>query len=571
MSRRLLASLLAALPVLAVSVGHPGVARAWTEAAVRSARAHVRVDGGEAFVRLEVEVRVARGWLEGLEIAGLGPDLILADEVPPWAVDADGGTYAPRLQVRRGGRVLVAFPGRSPRRGRVALGFGYRVRLPPASRPGQPDRHRVAWTLPGWRSGLDGVEVVLDLPEGSRFVAGSALADPSLPTAVERRRWTEGGRTYLAWRRAHLPRTVPWTVEADVPAPRGETADGADPAPAAASALASRPERAPVGAATPPVALALVAFVLAVLLSLKELSAGWAAAAAGAAPRPWVPGGYATRTAVAAVALVAGVVLGAHDPRWAIALFGLAMWTGAFRPSAGSGESWLGAWHPVTADDRRAARRDRARARLDPLDGSQPAGLVTLAAVSSAPVWLPALGAPVPFDPWAAWALSLLPLPLFLTGTRAALPPSPAEAMRSLIRLARGHRPLPAGLRLHLALYRDVRDRVEAVRMRVWMDDRPDGLLRFDIGLGTVPALGSLRRTPVLLLVTRARSEAEARLAQAFPAVVARAAGRRVLRAIPLGEQPLGPLLARTVAAFDGSEPLPSATGRRPGLASARA
>src|SRR5688500_11613846 len=103
MSRRALAAF------VLVSAFAPS-ARAWTSAAVRSVEAQVALaPDGSADVTLIAVVAVQGGWLEGLEIAGLDPDLALVDP-PAWAIDAGGDRYAPRVEVLSGGRVSIAFP-----------------------------------------------------------------------------------------------------------------------------------------------------------------------------------------------------------------------------------------------------------------------------------------------------------------------------------------------------------------------------------------------------------------------------------------------------------------------------
>ncbi|MCA9609689.1 MAG: hypothetical protein KC619_29020, partial [Myxococcales bacterium] len=205
-----------AVPFLLLLV--PATASAWTDAVVRSVHAEVQVDSeASAHVTLTVTVRVHGGWLEGLEIAGLDPDLVLDEGYEVWAEGDDGETFTPRLSLVHHDRVNVAFRGRSPRRGEVRIGFAYRTSL--AHRATEPveddDRVRVAWTLPGWRAGLDGVQVDLVVPRGS--VAGPR--DAELDTGAELSMEVEEleDRTVFHFWRAHLPRTVAWTVRADVP------------------------------------------------------------------------------------------------------------------------------------------------------------------------------------------------------------------------------------------------------------------------------------------------------------------------------------------------------------------
>ncbi|HJK89766.1 MAG TPA: hypothetical protein RMH26_03430, partial [Polyangiaceae bacterium LLY-WYZ-15_(1-7)] len=200
---------------LAAGLGAPGRAHAWTDAQVRTVKAEVRVDAAaRAEVQLAVEVRVRGGWLEGLEVAGLDPELAL-DEESLRFVSVQGERFRPRVRVREGGRVQLRFERReAPRRGTYEVRFRYRSDLAPMARPTEDgERVRVEWTLPGWEAGLDGVELTLDVPGDAAFPP----EDDALAT-IHRSRETGEGRSRLSWRRAHLPRTLPWTVAAEVPA-----------------------------------------------------------------------------------------------------------------------------------------------------------------------------------------------------------------------------------------------------------------------------------------------------------------------------------------------------------------
>ncbi|MCZ7682239.1 MAG: hypothetical protein M5U28_26990 [Sandaracinaceae bacterium] len=132
-------------------------ARAWTDAAVRSVQARVELrPDASARVTLTATVRVHGGWLEGLELAGLDPDLVLDETAPPFALDAEGQRYEPRAEVLAGGRVLLAFGRRgAPRRGTVTVTIAYATSL--AHRATEPLEDeglvRVRWTLPAGAPG----------------------------------------------------------------------------------------------------------------------------------------------------------------------------------------------------------------------------------------------------------------------------------------------------------------------------------------------------------------------------------------------------------------------------------
>lgn len=206
-----MAGVLAALVVVV-----PSRASAWTEANVVSARAEVRVDrDASAHVTLVCMVQIHGGWLEGLDITELDPDLLLDPERPPWVRDANGTELTPRIEVS-GGRIGISFRRRdAPRRGTLEVGIAYRTSLAHRATEVRPDgRVRVHWTMPAWRSGLDGVTIEMVVPSG----AVAAELEEDRLVAVDVTRSHAGGETRVKWRRVHLPRTVAWTVAVDIPA-----------------------------------------------------------------------------------------------------------------------------------------------------------------------------------------------------------------------------------------------------------------------------------------------------------------------------------------------------------------
>lgn len=519
--------LLAALALVA-ALG-PGEARAWTDAAVRSVGARVVIaPDATAHVALTATVRVHGGWLEGLELAGLDPDLALDEAAPPYAIDEAGQRYQPRAEVLEGGRVQLAFTQRSPRRGRLSVHIAYRTRLAHrATEPLEEDgRVRVSWTLPAWRSGLDGVSIELIAPSGSRLgPRGEGDSGASVETETEE--LAEGTR--LRWRRAHLPRTVSWTVATDVPAGamieelRGAPRVRATPPPA-------QPALAPLDPAPYWLGLALA---LALLACAKIASVERLARERRSRARPLLFAPAWLRAIVSAGACVAGAALGPGSPRVGLALFALAMLSATYLRGAPQPPSRLGAWRPADARWIRAARRSWLRA-LAPsawLDATTPVGLLHLALWLSLP-WL----LPLPLE--VRIATSVLPLPLLSTGTRASFPVGPMDSLRALLAIARRMRALPEGVGLAPVVHVDVRGEVQEARVRTVLAHRPRGLLRLDLALAVAEHAGGHVHEPMLLVVTRASSAAEAALAAALPDVdpVTSPGGRRVLRLMPLGD-----------------------------------
>jgi hypothetical protein len=517
--------------LLAGIVATPGPASAWTEAAVRSVDARLRLQpDASAHVTLIATVRVHGGWLEGLELAGLDPDLELDASQPPFAVDEAGDRYQPTAEVMSGGRVLLSFRGRSPRRGRVTVTLAYRTTLAHRATEVVEDGSvvRVRWGLPGWRSGLDGVGIEVLAPTGARLGPGDGYESPTSVT-TERRDVAEGSR--LRWRRAHLPRTTPWTVAIDVPA--DAMAEELRTGPAAASAPVVRGALVTAGADRRPVWVAL-ALLLALLGGAKMLAVHRLARRAAASARPLVPLPALVRAPLAVAACVAAGLLGPSEPWLALTLLALASLAATYRVAVADETSRLGSWHPVDRRWLHAARRARWARHLAPgtlLDGTTVLGAAHLASWLVVPF---TLGAPLPIE--LRLAAALLPLPVLLTGTRLAFPLGPADRLSVLLRLVARMRALPTDVALCPVAHVDVRGVVQDTRVRTVLAHRPRGLLRLDLTLGERPRGGHYERAPKLLVLTREGSPADLALAERLPELesVTSPGGRRVVRLAPL-------------------------------------
>ncbi|HEY8432409.1 MAG TPA: hypothetical protein VIL20_28755 [Sandaracinaceae bacterium] len=512
-------------------------ARAWTEAAVRSVavRVHVSPDAS-AHVTLTATVRVHGGWLEGIDLAGLDPDLVLDETAPPFALDAEGRRYRPRAEVLSGGRVQLAFGRRdAPRRGTVTITLAYRTSLAHrATEAIEGGTVRVRWTLPGWRSGLDGVQIEMLVPPGARPGPAGEGEGAAVATEVEPR--PEG--TLLRFRRAHLPRTLEWSVAADVPADamaeelRAPPVLEAPPPPRAASPAA------PIDLAPYWTALAAL---LALLACAKMAAVARLARASRAIPRPLLPLPALVRAPLA-VALALGGWLAQREPLLASGLLAMASLTATYRTASRAEASSLGAWRPADAAWIRAARRLRWTRWIAPsslLDATTPLGLAHLAAWVAVP-WL----APLPFA--MAVCAAVLPLPILTTGTRLAFPTGPAGALAALLAVARRMRSLPRGAGLRPVLHVSARGEVQDARVRTVLERRPRGLLRLDLVLVEAAHAGGYERGVRLLVATREGSAAEKAAAEKLadlPAI-ASPGGRRIVRIAAIEE------LERAVAAF---------------------
>ncbi len=515
-------------------------ALAWTETRVETVHARVDLDAeANADIELDIFVYVRAGWLEGFEIAGLDPELTV-DENPvevrsvPRA-DEHGRKppsrrFSPTVRLHDD-RVSLRFRRRvAPRRGHYRIRLRYRTNLADRTELNEDgERFRIHWTLPGWQSGLDGVLVELRGPEGSDFAP-----DRDDLTVVTRNRSHEGGRSVLRWRRAHLPRTVPWTVAIEVPRTRmapllaaREDASRSAPEPTT-PAEAPAPTWRSLGHG--PVAGALLIglhALLALVLFDRE------AQRRRAVPRPWLP----LPTTIRAGVLLAATGIAAACAHWAA-------WTGCFGAAcvaivaaaqrrAHRQVPGLGRWRPVRREDlevaaRRCRRTPWALVRWADVTTAPGAltlllATLTLAAVHAADV---SAGRDASMTPWL-WAL--LPLPL-MAATRQRLPRTPEARLQATAQLARrlrsadGYAPAIA-----LALHEAADGRWQDARIRLVTETRPAGLLRLDIALDDEDVAHGI-------LLTREKTEADAQAAKLTTALPIRGPGGRIARVVPLDE-----------------------------------
>ncbi len=465
---------------------------------------------GEAVVELRLQIRVRGGWLEALEVAGLDEDYVLDEESVVFASE-EGSRFSPQVRAREDGRVSFGFRRRSaPRRGRYRASLRYRTNLAGRStRPLEGGRVHVEWTLPGWRSGLDGVSVAFVAPGGSRFTAEESTR-ASIETDEQE---LPDGRRRLSWRRAHLPRTVPWTVAIEVP---GEAMDEAlsqrataPPPPEQSEGPSQALERAEVAEARP-----LLPMVVAALMALLCVVSIWTfdaeakrrgATAVGVLPLP--------KVARVLLVLSAGVAAGATaNPTWWLGLLGAMALVVLERQTMARAPA-LGSWVDVNDAMRRKAQvARRLIAWRSPTDISTISG----AAVALGTTLVIAFVHRQDLAEGARWfgpaqagdlpGLVLLAIP-FLTGVRRQLPLSGAER---LLRLEEHGQRLASQGEFRLAVHQDAQGRWQDVRLRVFTITRPAGLLRVDLGLSSTGRL-------VGMVLTRTGSTAEALVASQYP------------------------------------------------------
>lgn len=503
-------------PILLAALGLPlpQVAHAWTDSRVETVRADVHLHpDASANIDLAVHVRVRGGWLEGLEIAGLDPNL----QDPSVEFRSENGERFRPTLTQREGRIYLRFQRRSsPRRGRYIATLHYRSDLAAGAQPSD-DRVRVSWTLPGWQAGLDGVEIAIHAPIGSRFPEVS----DHLAT-IERTTETQDGKQVLRWRRAHLPRTLPWTVAVDAPR---EALEGFTEAQRLARGPAQPPARAVAlhvvrGAFGPPVGAVLVGLFawLAVFFFRR------AAQLRRATPRPWIPLPFALRTILITLLTTVAATLAYLGSSWiCIGLLTLVILLAGQRRAERRAPG-LGRWRPVTQADLAAARRPTKRA-LPWADGTTAVG--SLVWLTGAVVLAGVHGADVESSPFTAWLWAMLPLPLWCA-TRHRLPLAPEARLAAVVRLASQLR-APVSPAIALTLHEGADGQWHDARIRLITVTRPPGLLRLDIALGDDDVAYGV-------LLTREHSEGEKQAASFTDAEALRGPGGRVVRVVSIHE-----------------------------------
>ena len=515
----------AAFAVLAVVCGvcvTPMRARAWTDASVRSVKATVTVAAdGSAHVLMRVTVRVHGGWLEGLELVGLDPLLVLDPSAPPVVTDELGSVYLPTVAQRPDGddatRVQLAFTRRSaPRRGSYEVALAYSTSL--AHRATEPSSDgesvRVHWTLPPWQSGLDGVELTLDVPGASR---PAQIEDDPGTSAAQITVANVGNRTQITWRRPHLPRTTVWEVAADVPARS-----------LAAALRRVRPEAPQIARARPAERSWLLALVLALVLTTLGTLVGRARAAAqaraGSSTLAVVPMPRMLR-ALAIVALIAAApfAVQVHVALAALplaALLLLVLVRSGEAQQAGDDALDLET-RSVTNSDLRDARRAVLRARWLTADAlfdatTLPGACFFVAFISCAlraqAVVMPA-GAPL-----VVLGAALAVIPLF-TLTHRSRRRAPADTLQMLRRTAmrlRFAEGAPTAMNLCVSMRGD---HLVAASLRLVPAMAPDGLRAIEIVVAERSSAGAVSSELAVCVTTRKSGDAERCLASVIDSV----------------------------------------------------
>lgn len=460
---------LSALTVLAPAPD----AYAWTRTVVKGAHASVDVErDGTLRVFLRLEVDVLAGWLHELELADLGEDVELNRYQPPYFRSAEGKVRRPKVEVTDDGRVRLSFKWKdAPKRGEHRVYIRYRTKADVSLVDvGGTRKARIVWSVPAWETGLHGVRVDMRAPKGSSVPPDA----PEMPPGARYEVREHTVRTFVEWRRIHLPRITTWPLTIDVPVD-------------ALTLEAQAPEEAPrppvfrslaLPESTPP---AWALFFLAVLLLAKRRSIEMRMDARALLIRA----GWPVVLVATGGLLAMGQWLVENPLTFAIPLLALTL----HRSAGQTPPPERRAWFPSSF---RALPRHGASIH-ELLDGTTTPGLLVHIACSGL---LVAIEQP---------AAAVLALPAFLIGTRHHLAPTPAERTRMLTRFAEDLRVDSAPeMAFSWELSTD-----GVPRLGIALPGRRTGLLSvsFVVGASTV---GLVRRRKVLLSVeTRAQSEAD--------------------------------------------------------------
>lgn len=514
---------IAALSVLLFGL-LPARVRAWTEARVESARADVTVDdAGAADVALELRLYVHRGWLTTLSLAGFDPGLVLSEEEPPTLlpVEAEFPVYRPSVQ-RADDSVRLAFDRRdAPHRGTYRVMLHYHVVLAI-----DPESHEVRFTLPGFEAGLDGVQLVFHVPPGTE------LSPDSLPEATTQvQEQPEGAHSRLTLRRAHVPRTIPWIVALRLPGSRVVTTEH----------TVAAPERASLHAPMRHLPYAFAALFIA-LGWIRRRRFAARADALGLKPSPLVPGlSPLARDGALLLACLGYARACEQQPLAGLIFLTVAMLVQIERVPSALRPARPGAFRPVSESESapRATTRARATAVLDRcLDGTQPAGLFTLALLVAAVAWIASLetsaatlAASVPFA--ALWWV-----PTFFSGHAGTLPPSLAERLAWAKAQAGLLTNVEPSVEVQTVTHQATDGRSQDARVDLRLATPALGLLRLQLLLASSPGAGGVESRACMLAVVRPGSSADRRLEIAHPELTPWTRSERRAYLIPVDDSP---------------------------------
>ena len=537
-------------------------AKGWEEVHQTSDDVRLTVGAdGVATVQHHLRYRVVAGHFKTLDFTGVEPNAELASEAT--ALLEKGGELPAHILAnpKVPGALLIGFD--EPRgigRGVYVIDVKYRLDLVAAKmlvRDGA--MWRISWTAPTSPEGHDGARVVFEVPSAPTEPRLASPEQAATTLATLRR---EPDKDELELVRAHIPRgeAVVWSARVDPKAfPRVVSPELRPPV---ASVTAAVPVPNNVPAVLLASALAVLAGALAFALGAKQRIVARACESASVRPRPllalrWGLSPFAYGAAVAAA--LAELLWG--TPAYGAVLVVVAMAFGAHRaPAPIQKPRGPGRWQPI-ADGAVLVARPREAAPGDALDiGTRKGKLTALALVVVLGIVSFVLRSRVAGAAISIPLVAAALVPLFVTGTQAQLPRSPAELAARVLGPARdmlGR--LVDFAHVDVRCFARVREGTKSydeVRLACSPADRIPGLRSIELALATLEP-GAPAALPEVLVRFDDGSEAAAKIVQLAPGirvVTGRAPGEKVLRLSPRAPTPSGAarLLARLAFELEG-------------------
>lgn len=418
---------------------------------------------------------------------------------------------------------------------------------------------RLAWTAPAAPEGMDGARVTFDVPAAPTppALASSEQSATTITTARQ-----TAGREELELVRAHVPRgeAVTWAVRVD---PRAFPLVTSPELRAPKAVAAAAPERPAASSAIVAAAiLAAVAGALALARHRKQVVVARACAALGVVPRPLVP--VPARLAPFAFGLFTALALAAFlwaSPTVGSVLLVAAMALATFRPPRVLAKPrGPGRWAEVE-DAEVFVPPPRAVDAGDALDVGTRKGRLVAAAVAIGAVGAAfALRHHVPYAHVALPLVATALVPLFATGIRGQLPPTPKELASRVLAPARDELASSVDLAhvdlVPIARVREGSRSVDEVRLACSPRVRIKGLRAIELALATSVEAPEAPVPQVLVRFDDGSSAASkiAAIAPGMEIVVGRSPEEKVLRVTPRvpTARDAARLVARLLAQLEG-------------------
>ncbi len=519
---------------------------------------------GVANVQHHLRYRIVAGHFKTFELAGIDPRAELSTDavLTPEKGGAEVVARVEQVPKTPGTVRFVIDEGKGLTRGAEVVDVKYRPDLVGAkllTRDGA--MWKLAWTAPPAPEGHDGARVIFDLPTAPTEPRLAAAAESTTTLATLRR---AAERDELELVRPHVPRgeAVVWSARVDPKAfPRVTSPELRPPPPtdvAAPSLLGTNLKRVLVA-----IGFAALAGTLAALLRSKQKAVHAAAALRGARARslvdvPWGAGPFAYGIVTAsalAVLLWSSPIAGALLVALALALAAPRAAAPVARPRG------PGAWRALS-DPRALVPGRPAPLPTDALDIGTRRGRLTFAAVMlgvGVLAWL--LRTRVPQIAIALPLTASALVPIFFTGTRAQLPPTPIELAGRLLRPARDALASTLDLaHVELATIGRVVGRgddarsVDEIRLACAPRDRTPGLRAIELALATSSGLAAVPEVFVRFDDVSATSDRIAKVTAGARVVPGRAPEEKVVVLQP--DEPTSgaaaALVAKLVLALEG-------------------